>query len=59
MQAANGEVITSPRIGGRLKITDLAPEGSQVEIGDLVIRFDPAQFIDDMNNREAQLLEAQ
>ena len=59
VQAADGEVITSPRIGGRLKITDLAPEGSHVEIGDLVIRFDPAQFIDDMSNREAQLLEAQ
>ena len=59
VQAADGEVITSPRIGGRLKITDIAPEGSHVEIGDLVIRFDPAQFIDDMSNREAQLLEAQ
>ena len=59
VQAADGEVITSPRIGGRLKITDIAPEGSLVKIGDLVIRFDPAQFIDDMSNREAQLLEAQ
>lgn len=59
VQAADGEVITSPRIGGRLKITDLAPEGSQVAIGDLVIQFDPAEFIDDMSNREAQLVEAQ
>ena len=59
VQAADGEVITSPRIGGRLKITDLAPEGSQVAIGDLVIQFDPAEFVDDMSNREAQLVEAQ
>lgn len=59
VQAAEGEVITSPRIGGRLKITDLAPEGSHVEIGDLVIRFDPADFLDGMSNREAELLEAQ
>lgn len=59
VQAAEGDVITSPRIGGRLKITDLAPEGSQVDVGDLIIRFDPAEFIDDMSNREGQLLEAQ
>ncbi len=59
VQAADGVVITSPRIGGRLKITDLVPEGSQVDVGDLIIRFDPAEFTDDMSNREGQLLEAQ
>ena len=32
VQAADGEVITSPRIGGRLKITDLAPELSLIHI---------------------------
>ncbi len=59
VQAAEGEVISSPRIGGRLKITDIAPEGSQVDVGDLIIRFDPAEFVDDMSNREGQLIEAQ
>ena len=57
--AAHGEVITSPRIGGRLKITDLAPEGERVDVGDLIIQFDPAEFEDDMRDREGRLFEAQ
>jgi len=59
VRAAHGEVIMSPRISGRLKITDLAPEGDHVEIGDLIIQFDPAEFEDDMRNREGRLFEAQ
>ena len=58
VQAATGEVIMSPRIGGRLKITDLAPEGEHVDVGDLIIRFDPAEFQDDMLDREARLQQA-
>jgi HlyD family secretion protein len=59
VRAAHGEVIMSPRISGRLKITDLAPEGGHVEIGDLIIQFDPAEFEDDMRDREGRLFEAQ
>ena len=44
IQAESGDLIMSPRIGGRLKIIRLWPEGKMVDVGDLVLQFDPAEF---------------
>lgn len=58
IQAARGESITSPRIGGELKIVYLYPEGEQVDIGQLVLAFDPAEFEREMLDREGRLEQA-
>ena len=55
VRAASGEVVMSPRIGGRLKIVHLWPEGEQVDVGDLILQFDPAEFEREMLDREGQL----
>ena len=57
--AASGEVVMSPRIGGRLKIIHLWPEGEQVDVGDLILQFDPADFEREMLDREGRLEQAQ
>ena len=44
IKAAGGEIVSSPRIGGRLKIVHLWPEGETVDVGDLILQFDPAEF---------------
>ena len=58
VRAASGEVVASPRIGGRLKIVHLWPEGEQVDVGDLILQFDPAEFEQEMLDREGQFEEA-
>ena len=58
VRAASGEIITSPRIGGRLKIVHLWPEGEQVDVGDLILQFDPAEFEREMLDREGRLEQA-
>ena len=42
--AVNAEQISSPRVRGQLKITQLYPEGEVVEVGDLIIMFDRVEF---------------
>lgn len=58
VKAAGGEVIISPRIHGRLKIVYLFPEGEHVQVGDLVIQFDPAEFEEEMLDDEGRLEQA-
>jgi multidrug efflux pump subunit AcrA (membrane-fusion protein) len=58
IRASSGEQISSPRIGGRLKIVYLYPEGQQVDIGQLVLAFDPAEFEREMLDREGRLEQA-
>ena len=45
LEAVNAEQINAPQVRGQLKITKLFPEGETVEIGDLVIEFDKAEFV--------------
>ncbi|MEE3259987.1 MAG: efflux RND transporter periplasmic adaptor subunit [Candidatus Latescibacterota bacterium] len=59
IKSAGGEIVQSPRIGGRLKIVHLFPEGKKVEVGDLLLQFDPAEFEREMLDREGQLEQAQ
>ena len=58
VQAQRGDMIMSPRIGGRLKIIHLWPEGEMVDVGDLVLQFDPAEFEKEMLDSEGKLEEA-
>jgi multidrug efflux pump subunit AcrA (membrane-fusion protein) len=58
VQAASGEQVAAPRIGGQLKILYLYPEGAAVDVGDLVLQFDPADFEKEMLDHEGQLEEA-
>ena len=44
LEAINSEQINAPRVHGQLKITKLFPEGDIVDVGDLVIEFDKAEF---------------
>ena len=59
IRASTGEVVMSPRIGGSLKIVHLWPEGTKVEVGDLILQFDPAEFEREMLDREGRLEQAQ
>lgn len=43
IRAARGEKVSSPRVRGDLKIVRLWPEGSRVEVGDLLLQFDRSQ----------------
>jgi len=45
LEAIKSEQITAPQVNGNLKITKLWPEGEKVEVGNLVIQFDPTEFL--------------
>jgi len=64
-QSANGTVdakraytITTPRIRG-LQVTWLAPEGSMVAEGDVVVKFDASQQLSDLSENQSSLKIAQ
>jgi len=54
VDAARAFTITAPRIRG-LQITWMAPEGSQAEVGDTVIRFDATQQLAELTDHESTL----
>lgn len=55
IQAARGEKVATPEIGGRLKITHLWPEGEKVEVGDLLLQFDKAAFEKNLRDTAGEL----
>lgn len=57
LEAAKAEQMNAPRVRGQLKITELFPEGEIVEVGNLVIEFDSAEFEKRVTESE-QALEA-
>jgi HlyD family secretion protein len=57
LEAVKAEQINSPQVRGQLKITQLFPEGEQVDIGDVVIEFDTGEFEKRVTEAE-QTLEA-
>ena len=58
VDARQAYVISCPRIRG-LQITWLAPEGSMVEAGDPVLKFDPTKQMADVQDNESSLKIAQ
>lgn len=57
LEAMKAEQINAPSVRGQLKITTLFPEGEIVEVGDLIIEFDRAEFEKRVTEAE-QALEA-
>ena len=55
LEAVKAEQITSPQVRGQLKITHLFPEGEIVEVGDLILEFDKAEFEQKLTEREQEL----
>ena len=55
LEAVKAENITAPQIRGDLKITHLWPEGEQIDVGGLLVEFDPAEFERRVTEREQSL----
>jgi len=58
LEAVKAENIVAPRVRGELKITHLFPEGEQVDVGDLLIQFEPTEFQKRLADDEQQLEQA-
>jgi HlyD family secretion protein len=55
IRAKNSISITSPRVRGNLKIVYLVPEGTYVNAGDTVVRFDPTEALTNLKDAESKL----
>ena len=51
--------ISTPPVGGMLRILNIAPTGTRVEAGDVVVEFDPTDQLYQMEQAQSQLEEAQ
>ena len=58
LEAVKAENIVAPRVRGELKITHLFPEGEQVDVGDLLVQFEPTEFQKRLADDEQQLEQA-
>jgi HlyD family secretion protein len=45
--------------GSQAKILEIVPEGTQVEVGDVLVRFDAAPFAEELETSRAQLAQAE
>ena len=55
LRAKNSISISTPRIRGSLKIVFLEPEGSYVKAGDVLVKFDPTEAINNLKEAESKL----
>ena len=55
LRAKNSISISTPRIRGSLKIIFLEPEGNYVKAGDVVVKFDPTEAMNNLKEAEAKL----
>ncbi|MBI2420287.1 MAG: efflux RND transporter periplasmic adaptor subunit [Ignavibacteriales bacterium] len=55
ISAKNAVSITTPRVRGSLKIVLLAPEGSMVKEGAVVVQFDPTEALNQLREAESRL----
>lgn len=55
IRAKNSVAIASPRVRGNLKIVYLVPEGSYINAGDTVVKFDPTEALTSLKDAEAKL----
>jgi HlyD family secretion protein len=58
LEAVKAENIVAPRVRGELKVTHLFPEGEQVDVGDLLVQFEPTEFEKRLADDEQQLEQA-
>ncbi len=59
LRAKNSISISTPRIRGSLKIIYLEPEGNNVKAGDVVVKFDPTEAMNNLKEAESKLEIAQ
>jgi multidrug efflux pump subunit AcrA (membrane-fusion protein) len=55
LRAKNSISISTPRVRGNIKIVYLVPEGTRVNAGDTVIRFDPTEALNTLKDAESKL----
>ena len=58
LQAGRAEKIAAPEVDGELKIVYLGPEGSKVEVGEMILQFDKTQFERNLKNVQGELEKA-
>ncbi len=58
LEAVEAENVVAPRVRGELKITHLFPEGEKVDVGDLLVQFEPSEFQKRLADDEQQLEQA-
>lgn len=54
LKAKRSNMILAPRIRTELKITYIIPEGTNVEAGDVVLKFDPSEALNRLRDAQAQ-----
>ena len=59
LQAAQSVTLASEITGNRAKIATIAPEGSYVNKGDLIIEFDKTAFEDELRKARADIAQAE
>lgn len=59
LKSAQGELLTAPRVRGRLEIVHLWPEGQQVGVGDLILQFNRTEFEKEVRDAQGELEKAQ
>lgn len=55
IRAKNAVSVSAPRVRGNLKITYMVPEGTYVTAGDVVVRFDPAEALTQLDDAVSRL----
>lgn len=55
IRAINSVSISAPRVRGQLKIVYLIPQGTYIEPGDTVVRFDPTEAFTRVKDSESEL----
>jgi HlyD family secretion protein len=56
--ATRSQLVTAPAVGGNLRLVQLAPTGTRVAAGDIVMRFDTAEQEFTLEISESEVLEA-
>ncbi len=55
LKAASNFTLVAPRIWGKLRIVRLAPEGTTVKEGDMLIQFDQTEMLKSLNDKKNEL----
>ena len=58
LEASRFIQISSPILSNRAKIVEMLPEGSSIEKGEIIARFDIKPFMDDINEMKYKIKEA-
>jgi RND family efflux transporter MFP subunit len=59
LQALRSITYSSTIPGSQAKILEIVPEGTHVEVGDVLVRFDPEPFAEELERSRAQLAQAE